>query len=113
MVKQDDRKATLFACLSIHEGSSVHVNPLGNHINISISHRFISSHLVWFRQTHRAACRSVSVLLRLGMYSILRISFVSPGRGCENSPGPLVGSLTCNCDLALHYRAQVFCYRDP
>src|ERR1700730_4992176 len=59
MVKQDDRNAILFACLSIHEGSPVHVNPLGNPINISISHRSVSRHLVWFRQTHRIACRSV------------------------------------------------------
>jgi hypothetical protein len=31
----------------------------------------------------------------------------------ENLPRPLVGSLTRDCDLALHYGAQVFCYRDP
>jgi hypothetical protein len=31
----------------------------------------------------------------------------------ENPPGPLVGSPTCDCHLALHYSAQVFCYRDP
>src|SRR5260370_34175421 len=47
MVKQDDRNAILFACLSIHEGSPVHVNPLGNHINISIGHHSISRHLDW------------------------------------------------------------------
>jgi hypothetical protein len=27
----------------------------------------------------------------------------------ENLPRPLVGSLTRDCDLALHYGAQVFC----
>src|SRR5258708_3369893 len=31
----------------------------------------------------------------------------------ENLPGPLAGSLTCDCNLALHYGAQVFCYRGP
>ena len=34
-------------------------------------------------------------------------------RAVENLPGPLVGSLTCDCDVALHYSAQVFCNRDP
>jgi hypothetical protein len=31
----------------------------------------------------------------------------------ENLGCRLVGSLTCDCDLALNYSAQVFCYRGP
>jgi hypothetical protein len=31
----------------------------------------------------------------------------------ENLARRLVGGLTCDCYLALHYGAQVFCYRDP
>src|ERR1700681_160532 len=53
MVKQYNRNAILLAGLSIHEGSPVHVNRLGNRISISIRHRYISCHLSWFRQTHR------------------------------------------------------------
>jgi hypothetical protein len=57
-----DRNAILLAGLSIHEGGPVHVNSLGNRINISISHRSISCHLGRFRQTHRIGCRSKAVL---------------------------------------------------
>src|ERR1700693_32136 len=37
----------------------------------------------------------------------------APERASFGRAGRLVGSLTCDCDLALHYSAQVFCYRGP
>src|ERR1700751_2168560 len=71
MVKQDDWNAILFACLSIHEGIPVHVNPLGNRINITISHRSIPCHLSWFRQTYskRPFGGAEQALCYLGRYT--------------------------------------------
>src|SRR5579864_5897147 len=62
MVKQDYRNAILFASLSIHEGSPVHVDRLGNRISKTSSHRFYLPSFNLVRQTHRIGCRSLAVL---------------------------------------------------
>src|SRR5579864_3720694 len=62
MVKQDYRNAILFACLSIHEGSPVHVDRFGNRISKTSSHRFYLPSFNLVRQTHRIGCRPSAVL---------------------------------------------------